>query len=116
VILTSNIGTRQIGDHKTVGFDKLEIAEDYEDMKKRITDEVKKLFNPELLNRIDETVIFKPLSIDHIKDIIDILLIDLAKRLAEKGISFNLTREGKDWLAKKSCADITPATAIWKSR
>jgi len=101
VILTSNIGTRQIGDHKAVGFDKLEITEDYEDMKKRITDEVKKLFNPELLNRIDETVIFKALDIDHIKEIIDILLVDLAKRLAEKGISFNLTRDGKDWLAKK---------------
>jgi ATP-dependent Clp protease ATP-binding subunit ClpC len=101
VILTSNIGTRQIGDHKSVGFDKTEIGEDYEGMKGRITDEVRKLFNPELLNRIDETVIFKSLDIDHIKEIIDILLVDLANRLAEKGISFNLTAAGKDWLAQK---------------
>jgi ATP-dependent Clp protease ATP-binding subunit ClpC len=101
VIMTSNIGTRQIGDHKSVGFDKVELAQDYDDMKKRISDEVKKLFNPELINRIDETVIFRSLEISHIKEIIDILLVDLANRLAEKGISFNLTAEGKNWLAEK---------------
>ncbi len=101
VIMTSNIGTRQIGEQKSVGFDKVEIQGDYEGMKKKITDEVKKLFNPELLNRIDETVIFRALTLDHIKQIIDILLVDLANRLAEKGISFNLTREGKHWLAQK---------------
>jgi ATP-dependent Clp protease ATP-binding subunit ClpC len=101
VIMTSNIGTRQIGEQKSVGFDKVEIQGDYEGMKKKITDEVKKLFNPELLNRIDETVIFRALTLDHIKQIIDILLVDLADRLAEKGVSFNLTKEGKHWLAQK---------------
>jgi ATP-dependent Clp protease ATP-binding subunit ClpC len=101
VIMTSNIGTRQIGEQKSVGFDKAEVQADYESMKKKITDEVKKLFNPELLNRIDETVIFRALTLDHIKQIIDILLVDLANRLAEKGVSFNLTKEGKHWLAQK---------------
>ncbi|NMC44451.1 MAG: ATP-dependent Clp protease ATP-binding subunit [candidate division Zixibacteria bacterium] len=101
VIMTSNIGTRQIGDQKVVGFDKLEVAADYENMKKKIVEELKKLFNPELLNRIDETVIFHSLTIDHIKEIIDILLVDLANRLAEKGISFKLSPEGKHWLAMK---------------
>jgi ATP-dependent Clp protease ATP-binding subunit ClpC len=101
VIMTSNIGTRQIGDNKTVGFDKTEVGKDYDEMQKRINEEVKKLFNPELLNRIDETIVFKSLDINHIKMIIDILLVDLANRLAEKGISFNLTTEGKEWLAIK---------------
>jgi len=101
VIMTSNIGTRQIGDQKVVGFAKDEIKADHENMKKKIVEELKKLFNPELLNRIDETVIFHALDINHIKQIIDILLVDLANRLAEKGISFNLTEEGKEWLAKK---------------
>jgi ATP-dependent Clp protease ATP-binding subunit ClpC len=101
VIMTSNIGTREIGDQRVVGFDKLEVAADYGNMKKKITEELKKLFNPELLNRIDETVIFHALSLDHIKEIIDILLVDLANRLAEKGISFKLTAEGKHWLATK---------------
>jgi len=101
VIMTSNIGTRQIGDAKSVGFDKIEMTQDYDAMKSKISDEVKRLFNPELLNRIDELVFFRSLTIDHIKQIIDILLIDLAGRLAEKGISFNLTGPAKDWLADK---------------
>jgi ATP-dependent Clp protease ATP-binding subunit ClpC len=101
IILTSNIGTRQIGEGKSVGFDKVQIAEDYETMKKKISDEVKKLFNPELINRIDETIIFHALTLDHIKQIIDILLVDLANRLAERGISFRLTDDAKNWLAKK---------------
>ncbi len=101
VIMTSNIGTRQIGDHKSLGFDKVDVGGDYEGMKRRISDEVKKLFNPELINRIDETVVFKSLNIEHIKQIIDILLVDLANRLADKGISFKLTADGKDWLAQK---------------
>jgi ATP-dependent Clp protease ATP-binding subunit ClpC len=101
VIMTSNIGTRQIGDAKSVGFDKIQVSQDYDAMKSKIGDEVKKLFNPEMLNRIDEMVYFRALTIDHIKQIIDILLIDLANRLAEKGISFKLTSPAKDWLADK---------------
>jgi len=101
VIMTSNIGTRQIGDAKSVGFDKIQVAQDYDAMRKKIGDEVKKLFNPEMVNRIDELVFFRALTIDHIKEIIDILLIDLANRLAEKGISFKLTTPAKDWLADK---------------
>jgi ATP-dependent Clp protease ATP-binding subunit ClpC len=101
VIMTSNIGTRQIGDSKSVGFDKIQVSQDYDAMKSKIGDEVKKLFNPEMLNRIDELVYFRALTIDHIKQIIDILLVDLANRLAEKGISFKLTSPAKDWLADK---------------
>jgi len=101
IIMTSNIGTRQIGEGRSMGFDKIEIREDYDLMKKKIGDEVKKLFNPELLNRIDHMTFFHSLTINHIKEIIDILLVDLANRLAEKGISFKLTPEAKDWLAGK---------------
>jgi ATP-dependent Clp protease ATP-binding subunit ClpC len=101
IIMTSNIGTRQIDESRSVGFDKIEIGQDYDLMKKKVNEELKKLFNPEMLNRIDEIVTFRPLNIDHIKDIIDIQLVDLAKRLAERGVSFKLTAEGKDWLADK---------------
>ena len=101
VILTSNVGTRAIGEEKTVGFAKTEMSADHERMTSKINEELKKMFNPELLNRIDESIIFRALTIEDIKQIIDILLVDLANRLAEKGISFNLTEEGKHWLAKK---------------
>ncbi|NOY89257.1 MAG: ATP-dependent Clp protease ATP-binding subunit [FCB group bacterium] len=101
LIMTSNIGTRQLRDGKTVGFDSQNVESSFDTMKKRILDELKKIFNPELLNRIDETIIFHPLERHHIKDIIEILVTDIAKRLAEKGISFKLTEEAKDFLTNK---------------
>ncbi len=101
IIMTSNIGTKQLGAEKKVGFATTEGGPDHDSIKKTINDELRKIFNPELLNRIDETVIFQSLTIDDIMEIIDILLLDLANRLADKGISFNFTEEGKKWLAQK---------------
>ena len=101
VIMTSNIGTRQLRDQKTVGFDGADSDGSYDGMRRKIMDELKKLFNPELLNRIDETVVFHSLDRGHIMQIIDILSVDVAKRLAEKGISFKLTDEAKDFLVNK---------------
>ncbi len=101
VIMTSNVGTREIRNGKTVGFDAQEVEASHENMEKKIRDELKKLFNPELLNRIDETLIFHSLDIDHIKKIIHILVAEVAKRMAEKGISFTLTPEACDFLAEK---------------
>ncbi len=100
IIMTSNVGTRRIKDGKTVGFDAENIDESFDAMKRKVNEELKKLFNPELLNRIDETVIFHPLSIDHIKEIVDILVAEVATRLAEKGISFKLTETARDFLAR----------------
>jgi ATP-dependent Clp protease ATP-binding subunit ClpC len=101
VIMTSNVGTRQIRDGKTVGFDGQAADMSFDGMRKKILDELKKLFNPELLNRIDETIIFHQLDRAHIKEIIEILVIDIAKRLAEKGISFILTEDAKEFLCDK---------------
>ncbi len=99
IIMTSNVGTRMIKDGKTVGFGAAQIDSSHDVMKRKVSDELKKLFNPELLNRIDESIIFRALKIDDIKEIVDILLVDIAKRLAEKGISFRLTDKGRDFLA-----------------
>jgi len=101
VIMTSNIGTKQLRDEKTVGFDAGEMVLTYDHMKKKIKDELKKMFNPELLNRIDEAIIFHSLDRGHITQIIDILVVEVAKQLAEKGISFNLTDEAKEFLVDK---------------
>jgi len=101
VIMTSNIGTRRIKDGKTMGFGSEEADSSYESMKRKVTEELKKLFNPELLNRIDECVIFRALDIDHIKQIVHILVADVAKRLAEKGISFTLSDEAIEFLAHR---------------
>ncbi|MCH7946559.1 MAG: ATP-dependent Clp protease ATP-binding subunit, partial [candidate division Zixibacteria bacterium] len=101
IILTSNIGTRQLGESKTVGFDADENDDTFEAMKKKIETELKKVFNPELLNRIDEVVYFRSLEKSHIKEIIEILVAEIADRLADKGISFTLDEAAKDFLVDK---------------
>lgn len=101
VIMTSNIGTREMRDTKTVGFAADEQANTHEQMEKAIQEQLKKVFNPELLNRIDETIVFHKLDRDHIWQIIEILVVEIAKQLAEKGISFNLNDEAKTFLVDK---------------
>jgi ATP-dependent Clp protease ATP-binding subunit ClpC len=101
VIMTSNIGTKELRDEKKVGFDATENVQSYEHMEKSIKEQLKKTFNPELLNRIDETIIFHKLDREHIEQIIEIMVIGFAKQLAEKGISFNLTEEAKRFLVDK---------------
>jgi len=101
VIMTSNIGTREMRDAKTVGFAHEAVEGSYENMKKKVTAEIKKLFNPELLNRIDETIVFHQLGIPEILKIVDLLLGDVARRLAERGISFTLTEAARQFLAHK---------------
>ena len=101
VIMTSNMGTRQAIAGKSLGFQKDDAKTDYDKMKERILDEMKRTFNPELINRIDETVIFHALSRDHILEIIDILMADLAKRLEEKNITIELQQDAKKFIADK---------------
>lgn len=101
VIMTSNLGTRQLRDDKTVGFGAKETDLSHDGMSKKINDELRKTFNPELLNRLDETLIFHSLKKEHIKQIIEIMVNDTAQQLAERGISFNLTEEAKDFLTEK---------------
>jgi ATP-dependent Clp protease ATP-binding subunit ClpC len=101
VIMTSNMGTRQAKAGKSLGFQKDDAKTDYAKMKERILDEMKRIFNPELINRIDETVIFHALSKDHILEIIDILMADLAKRLEEKDITIELQQAAKEFIADK---------------
>jgi ATP-dependent Clp protease ATP-binding subunit ClpC len=101
VIMTSNLGAREIKGGKTLGFQKDDLQSSYEQMKQKLLEETRKTFNPEFLNRIDEIIIFHALGLEEILQIIDILLSDVAKRLADKGISFDLTLEAKEFLADK---------------
>ncbi len=102
VIMTSNVGTRQLGEGKTVGFDAPAAGSgSHDDMAKTIKDELKKMFNPELLNRIDETIFFRSLTREDIKEIVEILISEIAGRMAEKGISFELTDRAREFLADK---------------
>ncbi|MBD3167901.1 MAG: AAA domain-containing protein [candidate division Zixibacteria bacterium] len=101
IIMTSNMGARQIKSQKSLGFHKGDEATTYERMKETIKDELKKTFNPELLNRIDETIIFRPLNRDDVLQIENIVIAEVTERLKDKGYKLRLTKAGREFLADK---------------
>lgn len=97
VIMTSNLGTDIFVKGK-VGY---KFSDTFEDDKSHVLREVRKYFTPEFLNRIDEIVVFKPLSEDDVKKIVDLELEDLRKRLKAEGKELILTEKAKSYLAKE---------------
>lgn len=98
IIMTSNLGTEEF-QHQSLGFSK-ETKSETERRRGAVEDALKKTFRPEFLNRLDEVVIFQPLSEEQIKQIVDLVLKDIQKRLAERKITVELTAAAKDKLAK----------------
>ncbi len=102
LIMTSNIGAREIKRDGVFGFgEEPEEKNQYRDMKKTLEESMKKLFNPEFLNRIDESIVFHSLTKEHIKVIIDISTKKLFDRLGHMGLSLDFTPDAKDFLADK---------------
>ncbi len=96
IIMTSNVGSEYL-----MHLSKEEFEKNYDKIKEQIMNELKKRFRPEFLNRIDEIIIFHPLSEEEIKKIVDLLISKLNKRLEERGIKVKLTEEAKSELAKR---------------
>lgn len=101
LIMTSNLGTRQIRKGGTFGFTRSDERSEYSQMKDTVLKELKRVFNPEFLNRIDEIVVFHPLTLEHALKIIDIALEDVLKRVEDRDITLTLTKEAREFLAKK---------------
>jgi ATP-dependent Clp protease ATP-binding subunit ClpC len=102
LIMTSNIGARLISKGKTLGFVATEDKErDYKEMKDTVMDEVKRVFNPEFVNRIDEIVVFRPLTQDDIYRILDINFAKVQKKVADRNIILELTDKARDFVSKK---------------
>lgn len=102
IIMTSNIGARDIRNMgKGIGFGGDDSAFDYAKMKSTIQDALKKVFNPEFLNRIDDVITFRPLEQDDIYQIIEILNEDLFKRIKELGYEVELTKAAKEFISEK---------------
>ena len=105
IIMTSNIGARLITDKTTLGFsagDKNEESQkEYETIKKDVMGELKKQFRPEFINRIDEIIVFHKLNDEDIKQIIDIMLNQVTKRMKAKGIELEIDNSVKELIAKK---------------
>ena len=102
LIMTSNLGTRQFTLHTNLGFAKGgDEAHSYEKMKETVTNELKRAFNPEMLNRIDEVIIFHPLTKDHMRQIVDLMLHRLEQQLKEKRMSLQVEGEVKEFLIEQ---------------
>ena len=101
IIMTSNLGAREIGVEKSLGFTPENIEVSYTGMKGKIQSELKKVFNPEFLNRVDEIIIFDPLDKPMIEKIVEIQLLDVQKRLSEKNITLTLDQSARDFLIEK---------------
>ena len=103
IIMTSNIGARSIISPKKLGFiSQADAEKSYEDMKKSVMDEVKRTFKPEFLNRIDETIVFHPLTSEQIREIATIMIKRLIERISKNvGIQISLTEAALDFLGKK---------------
>ncbi len=100
LIMTSNIGGTEImSSRKMLGFVEGATRErEFNEMKDKVLDEVKRTFRPEFVNRIDEIVVFHKLTRKHVEEIIDILLKDIRKRLSERQIVLELSDEAKEFL------------------
>jgi ATP-dependent Clp protease ATP-binding subunit ClpC len=103
IIMTSNLGARNIVSPKKLGFTKDENKDqEYSNMKKSVMDEVKKLFKPEFLNRIDEAIVFHTLNQENIESIVGIMFKQLAKRMFDNlKIVVEMTPEAKKYIAKE---------------
>jgi ATP-dependent Clp protease ATP-binding subunit ClpB len=94
IIMTSNIGSRFL-------LEGVHGAEISDSVRESVMAELRRSFRPEFLNRIDETILFKPLTLEEITSIVDLLLADLNKRLADRRVSVKLDKKAKEWIAEK---------------
>lgn len=103
LIMTSNAGAQRIVDPKNLGFGTLTTEQqDYDKMKSNVMEEVKKLFKPEFINRIDEIMVFHPLNKEDMKKIVTLLSKNLVKRCKEQmEIDLTINTSVKDWLIEK---------------
>jgi len=103
IIMTSNVGARLITEPKHLGFALVndDKSKSYEVMKNNVMGELKIVFRPEFLNRVDEIIVFHPLDEEHIKSIVGLMLEVLAKRLRQNAIELEVTEEAKVLLARK---------------
>ncbi|HEX7511003.1 MAG TPA: AAA family ATPase, partial [Chitinivibrionales bacterium] len=98
IIMTSNAGTRDVRKTASVGFGKGSDTSDYEAMKGKVMDELKRIFNPEFLNRVDETIVFNPLGKTEIAKIVDIQLAEVSSKLGDRTVTLNVTPGAKEFI------------------
>jgi ATP-dependent Clp protease ATP-binding subunit ClpC len=103
VIMTSNIGASEIAKNFQIGFSTIddETGVSYDEMKSRIMGELKRVFRPEFINRIDDVIVFHKLAKEEIKEIVDLLLLRIRESMAERDLLLELSDDAKDLLVEK---------------
>ena len=112
LIMTSNIGARRIHGGSSFGFAEQNENADYESMKGRIMEEVKRLFNPEFLNRVDEIVVFRHLNRNDMIKIVDIVIEEMLEKVADRQIVITLTPEAKEYIAERGFDPVSGARPL----
>jgi len=116
IVMTSNVGAELIRKGSTIGFTVRDEAktrqESYERMKEKLLGELKKTFRPEFLNRIDGVVVFHSLTREHIRQIVDLMLVSATQQLAEKEIKLEVTEAAKDFLGEKGYDEVFGARPL----
>jgi ATP-dependent Clp protease ATP-binding subunit ClpC len=105
LIMTSNIGARYLAKRSTLGFQATADDSNAQKVEELIRNEVKQVFNPEFLNRLDEVILFNPLSDEDLKRIIDLLVGQINDTLIHRQVQIVLTPEAREWILVKTCAD-----------
>ncbi len=100
VIMTSNVGARDMLKGKALGFTQGDAKGSFERMAEKVKEEIGKVFNPEFLNRLDDVIVFHPLTREHIALIVTIILRDVQQRLGEEELTLRLTQAANDFLVE----------------
>jgi ATP-dependent Clp protease ATP-binding subunit ClpC len=100
VIMTSNVGARDITNGRSLGFHSPDSRSSFDRISEKVKEEMTRTFNPEFLNRLDDVIVFHPLSEEHIGQIVQILLRDVQKRLGDEELTLKLTEPASKFLVK----------------
>ncbi|AZQ77251.1 ATP-dependent Clp protease ATP-binding subunit [Flaviflexus ciconiae] len=102
IIMTTNLGTKDIARAQNTGFQVVgDTGTSYERMKSKVNDELKQHFRPEFLNRVDETIVFPQLTQDEVLKIVDLMIAQLAERLAVQEMKIEISQDAKELLAER---------------
>jgi ATP-dependent Clp protease ATP-binding subunit ClpC len=112
LIMTSNLGTREVKKNLNYGFSSDDHTSDHDKIKGKIGDELKRLFNPEFLNRIDDVVFFHQLEFDDTLKIIDIVLDEMSTKVVDRNIKFILTDGAKKFIAENGFDPVNGARPL----
>ena len=101
LIMTTNAGADAIKNEAAFGFQKPDEDASYESMKTRVVEEIEKVFRPEFVNRVNEIIVFRHLTTEDLKEVVDLEMCKVRGRLEERGLTLELSEEGKDFLIRK---------------